>query len=178
MAHAAPSHAESGRDGDACFGPYGRDEPFSAAEPVAHATEGWSRPASGPGWRRAWGAFDGAGLVAAATLRAGGLPAELHRATLGMSVRRSHRQRGLGRRMREDVVAWCRREPSITWLDLGVLDGNRPARSFLDGAGFETVGRVPDRRRLDGRPLGTTLMTLHVATPHGGGHDGDALSDG
>ena len=162
LVHLAAHGAESGRDGDVYFGPYGREHPLPVDEVRERTRERWAKPLDIPCWRRAWGGFDGDRIVSSASVAGGELPAGLHRVTLGMSVLRGHRRRGWGRRLLGVVVAWCRSQPSVAWLDLGVFADNLPARALYERAGFEVIGETRDRWRLDGHRVDEIAMTLPV----------------
>jgi RimJ/RimL family protein N-acetyltransferase len=162
VVHAVASSEESGRDGDPYFGPYSIHEPFRAEKIRERTSERWKRLLSQPGWRRAWGAFDGEGIVGSASLSGGDLRTELHRAILGMAVLRTHRGQGLGRALLEETISWCRLQPSIEWLDLGVFADNLPAQALYRKYGFEPVGQVIDRWRIDGHIVDEITMTLRV----------------
>jgi ribosomal protein S18 acetylase RimI-like enzyme len=158
----AMSSVESGRDGDPYFGPYSADEPFPVDAIRDRTKIRWKRLLNEPFWRRAWGAFDGESLVGGLTLAGGELRTELHRVILGMAVLRTHRGQGLGQGLLEEVIAWCRVQPSIEWLDLGVFGDNLPAQALYRKYGFETVGHVADRWRIDGHIVDEISMTLRV----------------
>src|SRR5262249_16983551 len=82
-------------------------------------------------------------------LRGGRIRAELHRATLGMGIRRAFTGKGYGRALLERAIAWARDEAHLAWIDLGVFTGNDPARRLYDRFGFVEVGRRIDAFRTD-----------------------------
>lgn len=161
--HLDESNDESGTEGDVYFGPYGRDEKFDPQESKERNRRRWERPMTGNGWRRAWGVFDGDRLVATANVVSYDIPAEFHRVSLGMSVLRGHRRQGLGSALLEEIIAWCRDQPGIDWLDLGVFGDNAPAIALYRKCGFRETGRVPDRYRMDGNRVEDISMSLSVA---------------
>jgi RimJ/RimL family protein N-acetyltransferase/uncharacterized protein YhfF len=156
-------HAESGSDGDPYFGPYSRYEIFPADGMRERTRERWRTPLDEIGWRRAWGVFDGPQLVGSGHVAGGSLPTELHRGTLGVGILRGYRQRGLGRRLIGEIVAWCRAEPRLDWLDLGVFADNAPAWALYRKIGFVLLGDAPDRYRIDGHSIEDITMTLPVS---------------
>ena len=158
--HLEESHRESGTDGDVYFGPYSRDEEFDVEASKIRNRKRWERPLTGNGWRRTWGVYDGERIVAVATVVSYDLPAEFHRVSLGMSVLRGHRRRGHGTRLLEAVIAWCREQPGIDWLDLGVFGDNLPAQGLYRKMGFRETGRVEDRFRMDGNRIADISMSL------------------
>ena len=154
---------ESGRDGDSHFGPYSRDEAFDLAELLERNRVRWSTPLDAVGWRRAWGIFDDGTIVASAYVAGAGIESSLHRVTLGISVLRAYRRRGMGEELLSDVVSWCRERPEIDWLDLGVFGGNLPAQAFFRKHGFRETGRVADLFRVDGVKIDDIAMTMSVS---------------
>src|SRR6185295_8302496 len=126
---------ESGRAGMPHFAlsrTWVRDE--IRASLVARLAKGLDEPL----WGRAWGLFtaDGTEMVGHVELRGGRVPAEMHRATLGMGILRAHTGQGHGRRLVEEAVRWARDHAGLTWIDLGVFSSNAPARKLYARMGF------------------------------------------
>lgn len=155
-------NAESGRDGDPYFGPYGHDDVISAQDIAVATRRRWTTPVGQPGWRRAWGLFDGARIVGSGDVAGGTLPTGSHRVDLGMGLLREARAHGDGRRLLDAMVGWCRKQPSIDWIDLGVIGENAPATALYLSAGFEQVGCWRDRWRIDGVAVDETAMMFWV----------------
>jgi len=63
-----------------------------------------------------------------------------HVASLGMSVRSTHRRRGIGRALVEHAVEWAR-SIGITRLELYVFADNAPAIALYEACGFQHEGR-------------------------------------
>lgn len=63
-----------------------------------------------------------------------------HVASLGMSVRASHRRRGIGRALLEAGIAWAK-SAGITRLELFVFADNAPAIALYEALGFQQEGR-------------------------------------
>jgi ribosomal protein S18 acetylase RimI-like enzyme len=63
-----------------------------------------------------------------------------HTATLGMSVDRSYRNRGIGTRLMDRAINWAQ-ENRIVRLQLEVYAENSPAIHLYDRFGFEVEGR-------------------------------------
>jgi RimJ/RimL family protein N-acetyltransferase len=143
-------------------GPYHADEPFDEEPRRKRAVEMWARPLAEPEWRRTWGAFDGPICVGEVTLTGSGLRTGLHRADVGLGVRRTHRRRGLGRALMLAAIDWAREQPEIDWLDLGVFVGNVPAERLYRALRFHDQGVTLDRFRIDGRRFDDRSMTRWV----------------
>ena len=164
QSHCEAHRAESGRDGEIHHGPYPRDEPLPT-DFVERTRARWSKALDEPGWRRAWGVFDGERLVGTGDVTGSDLASGRHRVNLGMGLQRSHRGRGGGRALLGHIIAWCRAEPTVAWLDLGVFGGNDRAHELYRRAGFTELGCIADRFRVDGLSIDDTLMTLDVSGP-------------
>src|SRR5690349_5291340 len=108
-AHIKRHGAESGRDGDVIFRPRSSHEELDEVAAIERHRMAWARPLSEPQWLRTWGLFDEDGDVCGhLDLNGGRLPAELHRATLGMGIERPARGRGHGRALLGTAIAWSR----------------------------------------------------------------------
>lgn len=158
----AATRLTSGRHGDAFFGPYSPDEPIVRADVRRHLERDWVIDLNTPGWRRAWGVFDGEIIAGSGTVTAGGLPSSLHRVSLGMGFRRAYRRQGLGTRLLSEIIRWCRQQPSVAWIDLGVIADNLPAQALYQKLGFEQTGVLTDQWRIDGQCVDEIAMTLAV----------------
>lgn len=103
-----------------------------------------------PLWGRAWAlmAPDGEEVVGHIELRGGRVPAEMHRATLGMGIMRAYTQKGHGARLVEVAERWAR-HVELAWIDLGVFAGNDRARKLYTRMGFVEIGTRADAFRLD-----------------------------
>ncbi|WP_199243988.1 GNAT family N-acetyltransferase [Bacterioplanes sanyensis] len=86
-----------------------------------------------------------------------------HRLLLGMGVDKSMRQQGLGMRLLQHAIEFCRQQDGIDWLDLNVLSANTPARNLYLKAGFEIIGEMSDCYRIDGEQVAETSMTLSTS---------------
>ncbi len=160
----AQTGAESGRDGDGYHGPYGRAEPFLVDSMRERTRERWSKSLDVPGWRRAWGAFADDVMIGCGDVAGGDIAADLHRVDLGIAVLRRHRRGGHGGRLLAEIIRWCRVQPSIAWLDLGVFADNTGAQALFDRAGFQRRGVSVDRWRVDGVRLDEIAMSLDVGS--------------
>lgn len=148
--------AESGRDGSAHFAPsrlLSRDDIRAAAE------SRWSRRLDEALWGRTFLLSVDERVVGHLELRGGRIPAEMHRATLGMGVLRRHTGKGLGRRLIEVAVGWAQDEAELAWIELGVFATNPRARALYLRMGFVEQGLRSDAFRIDaGVPVDDVLM--------------------
>jgi RimJ/RimL family protein N-acetyltransferase len=158
--HMVEHMAESGRAGSPHFAisrTWARDEVRTSF--VARLAKTLDEPL----WGRAWILVDGRRVVGHIELRGGRVPAELHRATLGMGMLRALTGQGHGRRLVDTAVRWARDEARLEWIDLGVFSGNTPARKLYQRAGFVEIGVRQDAFHLDAGPsIDDVLMVLKL----------------
>ncbi|MFT3775775.1 MAG: GNAT family N-acetyltransferase [Minicystis sp.] len=158
--HIVAHMAESGRAGMPHFAlsrTWVRDEIRSSL--IARL----AKPLDEPLWGRAWGLFDGDEIVGHIELRGGRVPAEMHRATLGMGIMRAHTAQGNGRRLIEVTARWARDVAKLDWIDLGVFADNAPARKLYQRMGFVEIGVRKDAFHLDsGVVVDDVLMVLRL----------------
>lgn len=160
-AHIRRHGAESGQGGDVIFRPRSSGEELDEAAAIERHRAGWARPLSEPLWLRTWGLLEDGVILGHLDLHGGRLPAELHRATLGMGLERAARRQGHGRAMMAMAIAWAR-DHGLAWLDLGVFAHNRPARALYASVGFVEVGTTRDQFRVDGTSIDDVAMTLRL----------------
>jgi RimJ/RimL family protein N-acetyltransferase len=151
--HIVEHMAESGRGGSPHFA---LARVWSADDVRASFVDRLGRGLDEPLWGRAWlllDPYDGTRVVGHVELRGGRVPAEMHRATLGMGILRAYTGQGHGRRLVETVIAWARDEAALRWIDLGVFSNNAPARKLYARMGFVDIGERKDAFRLDAGPV-------------------------
>lgn len=149
---------ESGR-GDYHFMPY---DPDDAAGPRGLAPGTLKRGLNELGWERWWVAGTADAVIGHVNLKGAGLRTGLHRAQLGIGIERDHRGAGLGARLMETAIAFCRDAPELVWLDLNVFAHNANARALYERLGFEVIGHCIDRFRIAGDTVADVAMTLRV----------------
>lgn len=158
--HMVEHMAESGRGGSPHFAiarTWMRDEVRAGF--IARLSKSLDEPL----WGRAWILLDGPRVVGHAELRGGRVPAEMHRATLGMGILRALTGQGHGRRLLDAAIRWARDEAGLEWIDLGVFSGNAPARKLYQRAGFVEIGVRQEAFHLDAGPtVDDILMALKL----------------
>jgi GNAT superfamily N-acetyltransferase len=150
---------ESGRNGDVIFRPRSQHEVMDEVQISQRHRAAWARGLDQPLWLRTWGVVVDNAIVGHLDLNGGRLPAELHRATLGMGIERRARKKGFGRELLETAIAWARVN-KLAWLDLGVFAHNEVARSLYKSVGFVETGLVKDQFRVDGIKIDDVSMSL------------------
>ncbi len=158
--HIVEHMAESGRGGMPHFAisrVWSRDEVRAGF--VGRLAKGLDEPL----WGRTWLLMDTERVVGHLELRGGRVPAEMHRATLGMGLLRAYTGRGHGARLVEAAVRWARDDAGLGWIDLGVFSNNGPARKLYTRMGFVEIGLREDAFHLDAGPrIDDVLMALRL----------------
>ena len=106
--------------------------------------------------------FDENRLVGSAQVAAGDLPTSLHRVDLGLGIFKEYRNLGLGQKLFQVIIDWCKKESGISWIDLGVFSGNDIAKLVFEKVGFIQVGFKKDAWYIDGKSIDETLMSICV----------------
>lgn len=113
------------------------------------------------GWRKLWLVKDTSGRIYGhIDLRHHSGEYAFHRVLLGMGVDVSARKQGLGAKLIELVIEYCRETRGIDWLDLNVLSMNLPAKDLYLKCGFEVLGEMRDCYRIDGVSVSELTMTM------------------
>ena len=164
LASLAEEVKDNGDDG-VYFAPRSRHDPPPArtAEDVLSYVARMAKGHDEPGWFRLWvaraeGSDEVVGHVDLSGLR---LPNELHRCVLGMGIVKPHRGRGLGPALLGTALAWAR-SSGLAWVELGVFACNPRARRLYERFGFEVIGAVPDRFRVEGVVIDDVRMALRL----------------
>ncbi|RYY04253.1 MAG: N-acetyltransferase [Gammaproteobacteria bacterium] len=113
------------------------------------------------GWRKLWLVKDFSGDIRGhIDLRHYGRDYSFHRVLLGMGVEYSARKRGLGVKLLNSVIEYCKETSGIDCLDLNVLSNNIPAKNLYLKCGFKIIGEMADCYRIDGKSVSEITMTL------------------
>jgi RimJ/RimL family protein N-acetyltransferase len=83
-----------------------------------------------------------AAIVGVLSLDGGQRPPTRHSATLGITVRRAQRGRGVGSALIDRALAWARESGALERIDLQVFTLNEGARRLYERFGFEMEGRL------------------------------------
>ncbi|EAQ67589.1 hypothetical protein MED121_16719 [Marinomonas sp. MED121] len=153
--------AGNGRGDSPLFQPVSRDDSIVSVPTRQRFMQGVAMPMGEPGWRLLWLVKHETGqIMGHVDIR----PYEdehcQHRVLLGMGVDSHYRRQGLGRLLLEHSIEFCREQAHISWLDLNVLSTNQGAKQLYLNAGFQVLGEIEDRYRIDGVSVAETTMTL------------------
>ena len=153
--------SESGAD-NIYFGAYSINESYPIEEIKNNTIVRWSKSIDVPGWRRAWGIFETGRIIGSADIAGSDLPTGLHRVDFGIGILKEYRNQGLGTKLLNTIVDWCKQQPDIFWIDLGVYSGNDIAKLVFEKNGFSKIGFKKDAWSIDGNSIDETLMTISV----------------
>jgi RimJ/RimL family protein N-acetyltransferase len=160
VAHMQRHRAESGVDGFH-FMPFAADDPEG---PAGVHLDKLEVPFNEPGWERAFVAVepDTQQIVGHVCIKSGRLRAMLHRCDVGLGVEARYRRQGLGEQLMKVAIAFARRQPMLSWMDLSTFGHNLPAQHLYRKLGFQQVGVLRDRIRIGETSIDDLLMTLSL----------------
>ena len=100
-------------------------------------------------------------IVGVLTIQRGMYRKNRHTANLGIAIKAGHRRSGLGTRLINQGIEWCR-ENGIRKLNLEVFSSNRNAISLYEKLGFQHEGSRKGQFIIDGEFVDDVLMTYWV----------------
>ena len=103
------------------FGAYSINEPYPIEEIKKNTIERWIKTTDTPGWRRAWGIFDSDRIIGSADIAGGDLQTSLHRVDFGIGIMKEYRNLGLGSKLINVIIDWCKEQPSISWMEIQLV---------------------------------------------------------
>lgn len=155
--------ADNGRANTPLFQPVSRDESVLSVPSRQRFMQGINTPMGQPGWRLLWLAKDELGhIMGHIDIRPHEDDYCEHRVLLGMGVDSHFRRQGVGRKLIEHCLQYCRSNPQLSWLDLNVLSNNFAAKQLYLNAGFTVCGELVDRYRIDGESVSELTMSINI----------------
>lgn len=103
---------------------------------------------------------DGGAVVGFLAARGGERRRTRHSVNVGLSVRKDHRNLGVGRRLIEAVLGWARAHEEVSRVELAVIADNTPGVHLYRSLGFEVEGVKRGSYRKDGSLYDEYLMAL------------------
>ena len=104
------------------------------------------------GWRKLWVAKNGDNnIIGHIDIRHRNELNTQHRVVLGMGTDRHFRKKKVGQHLLEHVIAYCKKQTEISWLDLDVMANNIPAIRLYEKMDFKQLGYTADMFRIHGR---------------------------
>jgi len=114
-------------------------------------------------WRKLWIAQNAdEQIVGHIDIRNHKLPNVPHRVLLGMGVDSSFRKLKIGQKLVEFIIAYCKNDPKIAWLDLEVMAVNAPAINLYKKFNFDQQSYIKDMFQIDGQFYDYVGMSLNV----------------
>ena len=99
-------------------------------------------------------------IVGILNLTGGAAPENAHTVSLGMSVARGWRDRGVGRALVTRALGWARENTGISRVELEVFQHNTRATHLYEQMGFAAEGRRRKAYVKDGVALDVVLMAV------------------
>lgn len=85
-----------------------------------------------------------------------------HRAEVTFVVLKDFWNLGIGKKLMEQCIEWCK-EKNITQIELRVVSDNEHAINFYEKFGFKTTGKIPNAMRYqDGSYIDEQIMVLEL----------------
>lgn len=106
-------------------------------------------------------AEDGEEMVGLLSCRGDTRQARLHATILGITVAKSYRGKGIGRRLMQEAIDWGRESSTVRRIELIVIARNQRAIDLYTSLGFQTEGRFINAICKDGEYLDNIAMALH-----------------
>jgi len=155
--------SENGQNNTALFQPLSKQQSILSNEWKSKFVDGFNKKDKDLGWRKIWAATNEVNkIVGHIDIRSYEQLNAEHRVLLGMGVESSFRNLKIGQKLLEFIIAYCRNNPKIIWLDLQVLANNIPAISLYKKMDFQQLGIIQDMFRIDGFHYNYCYMTLQV----------------
>lgn len=153
---------DSGLD-DIIYTPYkiGHNHPIN--EMRESIAKGMNTELNAPNWVRVFIVQVENHIVGHLDLRGAHLESSVHRCRLGMGLDKDYRGEGLGSMLMNEAIKWLKAETAIDWIDLYTFSHNHAAIKLYKKFGFEEVGSITDRFRVDGISINDLQMTLNIA---------------
>jgi len=85
-----------------------------------------------------------------------------HRVEFGVTVKKKHWGRGIGRRLLEEAILWAKDSPMVEKLILEVVVSNEKAVNLYKKLGFEVEGHLKRDTLIDGQYYDVYIMALFV----------------
>jgi RimJ/RimL family protein N-acetyltransferase len=140
--------------------PFPTDYNFSRSE--ERKSIPFARDLMTPGWKRSIIGLDNGKIIAHLNLN-GNIQSDLHRTKLGMGMDSHYRGQGLGKRLIQFAIQFCR-ENKIEYIDLSVFAHNIPAIKLYKSCGFKQIGLIEDCFRMNGLIIDDIQMSLKISS--------------
>lgn len=100
-------------------------------------------------------------IVGVITIQRGMYKKNRHTANLGIAIKSGHRQKGIGTRLINESLNWCRAQ-GIKKVNLEVFSSNVGAIKVYEKVGFEVEGYRRGQFMINGEPVDDVFMTYYI----------------
>lgn len=100
-------------------------------------------------------------IIGVITIQRGMYKKNRHTANLGIAIKSGHRNKGLGTRMIQEAIIWCKGQ-GIKKLNLEVFSTNTGAIRAYEKVGFEIEGHRRGQFMINGEPVDDVFMTYYI----------------
>lgn len=100
-------------------------------------------------------------IIGVLTIQRGMYKKNRHTANLGIAIKAGHRNKGLGSRMIQESINWCRTQ-GIRKLNLEVFSTNAGAIRAYEKVGFQIEGYRRSQFVINGEPVDDVFMTYYT----------------
>ena len=122
-----------------------------------------SKKITAPGWARIWGAWHNKTLLGAIKLDGPPFVSRLHRARLSISIDdANYWGLGIGSQLMETALGWAKKQTTLSWVDLGVFEGNHRAIRLYEKFKFKNFGCIVDDFRLNNISYNNIYMSKRL----------------
>ena len=157
--------SENGINNAPRFQPLTKDQSQMNAEWKEKFTTGLNLEFGKPGWRKLWVATNEENqFVGHIDIRGHNVKNTGHRVLLGMGVDSNFRKLKIGQKLMAFILSYCKKDRTISWIDLQVLTNNQPAIHLYKKLNFQEQAVFTDMFRIDGDSYDYTSMTMDVSS--------------
>lgn len=100
-------------------------------------------------------------IVGVLTIQRGMYKKNRHTANLGIAIKSTHRRKGIGTRLIQESINWCRSQ-GIQKLNLEVFSSNTSAIAAYEKVGFMIEGYRRGQFIINGEPVDDVFMTYYL----------------
>lgn len=155
--------SENGSSGSTLFAPLNIQQSILSSELKTKFIVGLDNDFGHIGWRSTWLALNQLDMIVGhIDIRSNNYLNSEHRVILGMGVDRNFRSLGIGKKLLEFIVEYCKKSNKINWIDLEVMTNNIPAIKLYNKIGFKQVYEKQDMFRINNISYNFTFMTLKI----------------
>lgn len=100
-------------------------------------------------------------IVGVITIQRGMYKKNRHTANLGIAIKSGHRRKGIGTRLINESLNWCRSQ-GVKKVNLEVFSSNVGAIKAYERVGFEIEGYRRNQFMINGEPVDDVFMTYYT----------------